>query len=265
MKIETRGAVVRFGTTTALSGVDVTVDGGELVGFIGPNGSGKTTLLRVLAGLLSPDSGSTFLSGRPSTTIERGEFARSVSYLQQGAEVHWPITIESLVGLGRLPHRRAFRGPTERDRQAIENALTATDTHLLRQRTVNQVSGGERMRALLARALAVEAPMLLADEPVAALDPLHQLQVMDLLRAKVAAGGGVVVVLHDLSLAARYCDRLVLMSKGAVLAEGRPSQVLSDDNVAQAFGVRVVRGMHEGVPIITPWKPLDGENHASAN
>jgi iron complex transport system ATP-binding protein len=264
MKIETRTAVVRFGATTALNGVDVSVDGGELVGFIGPNGSGKTTLLRVLAGLLTPDSGSAFLAGQPSASIDKSEFARSVSYLQQGAEVHWPITIESLVGLGRLPHRRAFRGPTDQDRQAVERALMATDTHLLRRRTVNQVSGGERMRALLARALAVEAPMLLADEPVAALDPLHQLQVMDLLRAKVAAGGGVVVVLHDLSLAARYCDRLVLMSKGAVLADGRPADVLSDDNVATAFGVEVARGSHEGVPIITPWKPLTGEDHANA-
>jgi len=265
MKVEAKAAVVRFGATTALNGVDVSVDGGELVGFIGPNGSGKTTLLRVLAGLLSPDSGQTFLAGRPSAAIDKAEFARSVSYLQQGAEVHWPITIESLVGLGRLPHRRAFRGPSDRDRQAIESALMATDTLMLRYRTVNQVSGGERMRALLARALAVEAPMLLADEPVAALDPLHQLQVMDLLRAKVAAGGGVVVVLHDLSLAARYCDRLVLLSKGAVLADGHPAAVLSDDNVAKAFGVKVARGAHEGVPIITPWKPLNGDDHASAN
>jgi iron complex transport system ATP-binding protein len=256
MKIEAKDIVVRFGDTTALNGVDVAVGGGELVGFIGPNGSGKTTLLRVLAGLLSPDSGSVFLSGRPSATIETSELAQSISYLQQGAEVHWPVTVESLVGLGRLPHRRPFRGPTNRDQRAIEDAMIATDTLMLRRRTVNHVSGGERMRVLLARALAVEAPMLLADEPVAALDPLHQLQVMDLLRAKVAAGGGVVVVLHDLSLAARYCNRLVLLSKGTVLADGHPAEVLSDDNVADAFSVKVARGVHDGVSIITPWMPL---------
>ena len=120
---------------------------------------------------------------------------------------------------------------------------------------MNQISGGERMRVLLARALAVEAPMLLADEPVAALDPLHQLQVMDLLRQKAASGGGVVVVLHDLALAARFCDRLVLLDERQGARGGRTRAVLTDANVAAAFGVDVVRGEHDGASYVLPWSP----------
>jgi iron complex transport system ATP-binding protein len=125
---------------------------------------------------------------------------------------------------------------------------------------MSQISGGERMRVLLARALAVEAPMLLADEPVAALDPLHQLQVMDLLRSRTAGGGGVVVVLHDLALAARFCDRLVLLHAGKVLASGEPRVVLSDANIAAAFGVEVVRGERDGTGYVLPWSPAKGSN-----
>ena len=136
--------------------------------------------------------------------------------------------------------------------------MAAADVAPLRERTMNQISGGERMRVLLARALAVEAPMLLADEPVAALDPLHQLQVMDLLRQKAASGGGVVVVLHDLALAARFCDRLVLLDRGRVLASGDPGAVLTDANIAAAFGVDVVRGEHDGAGFVLPWSPSKG-------
>ena len=120
---------------------------------------------------------------------------------------------------------------------------------------MEQVSGGERVRILLARALAVDASILLADEPIAALDPLHQLQVMDLLQTTAHAGRGVVVVLHDLALAARFCDRLILLAHGRILAEGPPARVLSDSHLAQAYGVEVVRGEHDGIPFLLPWKP----------
>jgi iron complex transport system ATP-binding protein len=163
------------------------------------------------------------------------------------------MRVEALVGLGRLPHRKQFGRLSTVDHVAIDRAMQAADVHTLRQRTMSNLSGGERMRVLLARALAVEGELLLADEPVAALDPLHQLEVMELLRRKTAAGGGVVVVLHDLSLAARYCDRLVLLSNGRVLAAGLPADVLTDENLAAAFGVNVIRGERDGVPFVLPW------------
>jgi iron complex transport system ATP-binding protein len=255
MRIEAENICVRLGRVDALRGVDFVADAGEIVGLIGPNGSGKTTLLRALANLRAADGGHVRYSGRSAAAVGAGELSRQIAYLAQSGEVHWPMRVEALVALGRLPHRRRFQRSAAADREAIERALLAADIVALRDRTMNQISGGERMRALIARALAVEAPMLLADEPVAALDPLHQLQVMQLLRTKAASGGGVVVVLHDLALAARFCDRLVLLNGGKVLAAGEPASVLTDANVAAAFGVDVVRGAHEGATYVLPWSP----------
>jgi iron complex transport system ATP-binding protein len=253
MEIEAKNIAVRFGRTQVLQGVDFAVRAGEMVGLIGPNGSGKTSLLRILAGLRVPEAGTVRYGGQTAAEIGRRELARQVAYLAQGGNVHWQMRVETLVGLGRLPYRRPFQGPDSVDRDAIERALAAADVVQFRARTMGEVSGGERMRILLARALAVEAGMLLADEPIAALDPLHQLQVMTLLRATARQGRGVIVVLHDLALAARFCDRLVLLAHGGILAEGSPVQVLTDDDVADAYGVEVVRGEHNGEPFLLPW------------
>jgi iron complex transport system ATP-binding protein len=149
-----------------------------------------------------------------------------------------------------------LQGYDRADREATARAMAAADVVGFRDRAMGEMSGGERMRVLLARALAVEAAMLLADEPIAALDPLHQLQVMTLLRATAHAGRGVMVVLHDLALAARFCDRLVLLAGGGILAEGAPMHVLTDANVAQAYGVEVARGERDGVPFLLPWAQL---------
>jgi iron complex transport system ATP-binding protein len=255
MQIEARGVVVRFGATSLLEGVDLAVRGGEMVGLVGPNGSGKTTLLRILANLRAPEGGGVLYDGRTAAELGARELARRVAYLAQGGTVHWPMRVEALVALGRLPHRRQFRGSDAADRRAIEQAMEATGVAALRKRTMEQVSGGERMRILLARALAVEASVLLADEPILALDPLHQLQVMELLRAAARDGRGVVVVLHDLALAARFCDRLMLLAERRMLAEGPPSRVLTDDYIGRAYGVAVVRGERDGVPFVLPWSP----------
>ena len=139
--------------------------------------------------------------------------------------------------------------------RARSRALVAADVIQFRGRTKRGVSGGERMRILLARALAVEGDLLLADEPTAALDPLHQLQVMQLLRATLQQGRGVIVVLHDLALAVRFCDRLVLLAAGGVLVEGTPAEALTDDHIRRAYGVEVVRGERDGMPFVLPWVP----------
>jgi iron complex transport system ATP-binding protein len=255
--IEAKNIAVRFGRTTLLQGVDFALRAGEMVGLIGPNGSGKTTLLRILANLRGPDGGSVRYAGRTATEIGARALSRQIAYLAQGGDVHWPMRVDTLVALGRLPHRRPFRGFDAADRDAIERAMAAADIASLRMRTMGEVSGGERMRILLARALAVEAELLLADEPIAALDPLHQLQVMGLLQLAARQGRGIIVVLHDLALAARFCDRLVLLAHGGVLVEGPPRQVLTDRHLAHAYGVDVIRGEHDGVPFLLPWVPSD--------
>jgi iron complex transport system ATP-binding protein len=253
--IEARDIAVRFGRTALLADVDFAVGAGELVGLIGPNGSGKTTLLRILANLRDADGGTVRYAGQTADEIGARNLSRQVAYLAQNGAAHWPMQAETLIGLGRLPHRRPFGGVSHADRDAIERAMAVTDVVALRARTMGEVSAGERMRIMLARALAVEADILLTDEPVAALDPLHQLQVMELLRATARQGRGVVVVLHDLALAARFCDRLVLLAQGGALAKGSPAQVLTDHNLARAYGVEVIRGERDGVPFLLPWSP----------
>jgi iron complex transport system ATP-binding protein len=257
MDIEAKDVTARFGRVTILEAVNVTIRPGQMIGLIGPNGSGKTTLLRVLAGLRSAEGGLVLFNGRSVKQIGLRELAWKIAYLAQSANVHWHMQVESVIELGRLPHRRVLHGLTAADREAVERAIAACDVAAFRTRTMNEVSGGERLRILLARALAVDADLLLADEPIAALDPRHQLQVMELLQQTARQGRGVVVVLHDLALAGRYCDRLVLLADRGIVADGAPSEVLTDVNIARAYGVAVVRGEHCGVPYLLPWHPSD--------
>ncbi len=262
--LQAAGIEVRIGDKTILGGIDAAVAAGELVGLIGPNGAGKTTLLRVLANLIPPTAGIARCDGRALGEYSSAEFARRVAYLAQGHTAHWPMSVEKLVRLGRLPHHRGWRGPGPDDDAIVEQAMAATDVVHLRGRTVGTLSGGERVRVMLARALAVEAPTLLVDEPVAALDPYHQLQVMEVLRATAHRGTAVVAVLHDLTLAARFCDRLLLLGHGRVLVEGNPADVLTGPNLAQAFHVTTLRGRHEGQDYVVPWsRRLPGEPDGS--
>jgi iron complex transport system ATP-binding protein len=254
MDIEARDVTARFGRVTILEAANVTIRPGQMIGLIGPNGSGKTTLLRMLAGLRAAEGGLVLYNGRSIKEIGLGELARNIAYLAQSANVHWHMQVESVIELGRLPHRRVLHGLTAADREAVERAIRACDVAAFRTRTMSEVSGGERLRILLARALAVDAGLLLADEPIAALDPLHQLQVMELLQQTARQGRGVVVVLHDLALAGRYCDRLVLIADRHIVADGAPSEVLTDVNIERAYGVAVVRGEHCGTPYLLPWK-----------
>jgi iron complex transport system ATP-binding protein len=257
MNIEAKDVTARFGRATILEAVSVTIRPGQMIGLIGPNGSGKTTLLRMLAGLRAAEGGLVLYNGRSVKQIGLRELARNIAYLAQSANVHWHMQVESVIELGRLPHRRALHGLTPTDREAVERAIAACDVAAFRTRTMSEVSGGERLRILLARALAVDAELLLADEPIAALDPRHQLEVMELLQQTARHGRGVVVVLHDLALAGRFCDRLVLLADRGIVADGAPGEVLTDVNIARAYGVAVVRGEHGGVPFLLPWQAAD--------
>jgi iron complex transport system ATP-binding protein len=253
MRIEARDIALSLNGTAILRGIDLTLEAGQMVGLIGPNGAGKTTLLRVLASLRPPDRGSILYNGATAAQIGHRAFARQLAYLAQGASVHWPLTVERLVGLGRLPYRRLWGNGTADDERAIAEALRVTETEAFRQRTLATLSGGERTRVLLARALAVEAVVLLADEPIAALDPYHQLHVMELLQETARQGTTVVVVLHDLTLAARFCARLVLLDAGRVVADGAPETVLSAVNLARVYRVTVLHGTYDRERYVLPW------------
>ncbi|HEY0293314.1 MAG TPA: ABC transporter ATP-binding protein, partial [Hansschlegelia sp.] len=241
MEIAVENLTVRLGGVPRVDRVSLTLKPGKLVGLIGPNGAGKTTLFRALAGLREHDDGVVRYDGRPLAEIGRRTLARRLAYLEQTSEAHWPLRADHVVALGRLPHRRFGRAALPGDAEAVDRALRVADAEGVRERPMHALSGGERARVLLARAFAVESEWLLADEPVAALDPAHQLGVMERLHEATRRGMGVVVVLHDLTLASRFCDRLVLMAGGRVIGDGAPADVLTDAAAATAYGVTLAR------------------------
>ncbi|MCC3306180.1 ABC transporter ATP-binding protein [Sneathiella sp. HT1-7] len=241
-----------FGQRKVLEEITLNISNGEIVGLIGPNGSGKTTLLRCIAGLLDPDKGDIYIDGRPRHQVDPEILARSLSYLPQSGEIHWDVTVQALVALGRLPHQGRWRALTDVDRQAVTRAMEACDILEFRHRPVEQLSGGERSRVLLARAMAGEPDVLLADEPISGLDPGHAIDVMDRLSHLAHSGKSVVVVMHDLTLAARYCDRLVLLHDTVIAAEGAAKDVLTADNLARCYGIRAFHGLAEKGLVIVP-------------
>jgi iron complex transport system ATP-binding protein len=254
--IRTDNLTIRLNRRTVLEQVDIVFEPGQLIGVIGPNGAGKSTLVRAMLGLL-PYAGRIAIDGTEATSLSRSALARKIAYLPQGQTLHWPLTVERLVGLGRLPHLAPMSRVSDADQVAIAHAMKTADVLGLRDRIATELSGGERARVLLARALAVEAPALIADEPLAALDPRHQIEVMELLRNEARAGGLVVAVLHDLTMAARYCDRLLLLDAGRVAAEGAPLEVLSPERLAAVYGIAARIDRDELQPLIVPLQRSD--------
>ena len=253
MKLEARNVSVAINGAHIVNTASLSVSTGELVGLIGPNGAGKSTLLKAMLGLRPRDAGDVLLDGADFLVQPPARRARNVAFLPQERHVEWRLPSHDIVMLGRYPHRDRFGGPTEEDRAAVTRALDAVDGHALTDRPISVLSGGERTRILLARALAVEAPLLLADEPITALDPYHQLHVMEILRARARAGAGILAVIHDLSLAARCMDRLVLMHAGRIIAEGPPSEILTETNLASTYRVEALSGTNAGERFVLPW------------
>ncbi|MEM7690250.1 MAG: ABC transporter ATP-binding protein [Pseudomonadota bacterium] len=210
---------------------------GEITAICGPNGAGKSSLLMALAGLLPPAAGEAGLDEAPLAALPAQERARAIGYLPQGSDIAWDVSVESLVALGRHAHGDAGGAPPSPGTEAIRRALAATHIADLSQRRVSQLSGGEKARALLARVLAGEPEWILADEPLAALDLAHQLNLIAHFRACAAAGQGVVIVLHDLSLAMNHADRVLVLKEGALIADGPPDDALSPGNIETGWGV----------------------------
>lgn len=230
---------VRLGGATVLHSVSLSVAPGEFVGMAGPNGAGKTTFLRTAANLVTPAGGSVHIAGKSHAELGRQGMARTLAYLPHGAPCHWPMPVRRLVSLGRLPHRPAWQRLSTDDEAAVDAAMERAGVAAFAARRVDELSAGERARVMIARALAQEPKLLLADEPTVALDPYHQLRVLELLRAIADAGGAVLAVFHDLALATRFCTRLALIRAGRLLADGQPTAVLSADNVRAAYGVEI--------------------------
>jgi iron complex transport system ATP-binding protein len=223
-----------------LDGIDAHFAPGQVTAVLGPNGSGKTTLLRTLAGLLTPAQGRATLDGADIGTLDPRERARRIGYLPQSGAVHWNIRAGELVMLGRHPHRRPFAGPSPGDYEAVMDAMAATGTTEFADRPATELSGGERARVLLARVLAGAPEWLLVDEPLASLDPAHQIDMLDQFRTLAAGGMGVVLVLHDLVHAARVADRVLLLAEGRCVAAGEAAVVLAPQPLRAAFGVEIL-------------------------
>jgi iron complex transport system ATP-binding protein len=227
----------------------------EVVALVGPNGSGKSTLLRALARVLSPRHGVVYLEGKSMREWPTREIARRLALLPQGPTLAADLTVEELVRLGRSPHQGVFGLPTRRDEEAVQRAITETGIEALCGRRVSELSGGERQRVWVAMALAQEPQVLLLDEPTTFLDLNHQLEVLDLLRyLNQERGLTVVMVLHDLNQAARYCGRIVVLREGEVYADGRPLEVLTPQTLRNVFGINahVMQAPEGGGLIIVP-------------
>jgi len=251
-----QGLNVKLAGRAVLNDISLSLSPGHLVALVGPNGAGKTTLLRALAGLL-PSDGAIHVGGEALSSLALRERARRFAYLPQGHVVHWPLPARDIVALGRYPH-----GATDparlspKDSEAVLRAMQATDVVEFADRRVTELSGGERSRVALARVLAVEAPVILADEPTASLDPRHQFDVVKSLRAAADRGVLVIVVTHDIGLAARFADTVLVLREGRMVAQGAPAAALSEQVMTDVFRISTYRAEFERAAVIVPWAEI---------
>lgn len=239
MELSIHGLGVTLSGRTVLDGVSAVLRPGRVTAILGPNGAGKSTLIKAVAALIVPTTGSVRLGDRDVAALAPRERARCIGYLPQDARVQWNITVADVVALGRAPHRAPFAGPDAQDAEAVARAMVATETTHLADRPINELSGGERARVLLARVLAGEPDWLLADEPLAGLDPRHQFDILDRLGEVARQGSGIAIVLHDLLHAGRVADDVLLLHQGRVLASGEAGAVLTPENLRTAFEIEV--------------------------
>jgi iron complex transport system ATP-binding protein len=251
-----QGVSVTLAGRMVLKDISLALSPGHLVALVGPNGAGKTTLLRALAGLV-PATGAIDVGGEALSSLRLSQRARRFAYLPQGHLVHWPLPARDIVALGRYPHGATDPARlTPDDAEAVLRAMRATDVVELGERRVTELSGGERSRVALARVFAVEAPVILADEPTSSLDPRHQIDVMKTLRAAADQGTLVMVVTHDLGLAARFADIILVLSDGRLVSQGAPAEALSEQVMADVFRISAYRAEYQREAVIVPWAEM---------
>jgi iron complex transport system ATP-binding protein len=251
-----QGLGVTLAGRAVLNGISLSLTSGHLVALVGPNGAGKTTLLRALAGLV-PSDGAIHVGGDALASLPLRERARRFGYLAQGHIVHWPLPARDIVALGRYPHGATDPSRlTPRDSEAVLRAMQVADVVAFSERRVTELSGGERSRVALARVFAVEAPVILADEPTSSLDPRHQIDVMKSLRGAADKGTLVIVVTHDLGLAARFADQMLVLSDGRLVSHGAPAEALSEQVMADVFRISAYRAEYQREAVIVPWAEI---------
>lgn len=234
-----------YGNLNILNDITFNTERGECVGIIGPNGSGKSTLLKTISKILSPASGSVILCGKDISGLSNKDLAKDMAVVPQDTGVDFEFSCHEIVMMGRNPHLKRFEFEGKRDYDIVKNAMELTGTWKFKDRPISQLSGGERQRVIIARALAQEPSVLLLDEPVSHLDINHQIEVLDLVqKLKEEKGLVIVIVIHDLNLAARYCDRLILLHDKGIMKTGTPEEVITRDNIKQAFNANVLVRRH---------------------
>ena len=256
--LEARNVGFAYQDRPVLADVSFSIAAREVVGLVGPNGSGKSTLLRLALGLLAADRGELRLVDRPVADLSRKALARRAAFVPQDTVMEIAFTVRDVVAMGRHPHLGRFQPETEADAEAIRWALAATGTQALAGRTLQELSGGERQRVILARALAQQATVLLLDEPTANLDVAHQLEMLMLVRSVVEEERCALIAIHDLALAARFCDRIIMLSEGSVVALGTPHEVVTEARLARYFRIhsRVRWDPELGGLLVLPRAPL---------
>ena len=256
MRFETTDLVIKYPgqNRPALNGVNMSAPSGNFYAVLGPNGSGKSTLMKGLLGIAKADQGRVLIAERNVSNWDRKALARVVGVVSQSETVSFPITVREMVGMGRYPHLGPLEGESSKDQVAVHEALEVCDvTHLI-NRDLSTLSGGELQRVRIARALAQEPMALILDEPTSSLDIKHEMEILELLKQSVASGLTVILTTHGLDLAARFSDRMLLLSEGQVAVEGTPDEVVNEEALAEVYGwpVKVEWEATTGSPRVTP-------------
>jgi iron complex transport system ATP-binding protein len=232
-----RDLSVSFQNHQILKNISFTANAGEFIGLIGPNGAGKTTLLRAIMNFIASD-GAMMIDDCSIQTMSHRQRAKQIAYLAQERDIIWPVSVETVVRLGRELQRSAFASLSQTDLDMISQAMAQMDVSQFAKQPATQLSGGEKARVLIARLLAQNTPLILADEPVAGLDPAHQLNLMRCFEKLAMQGKTIIASLHDLSLSAQYCTRLILLQKGEIIADGKPEDVLITENLSRVYNIK---------------------------
>ena len=241
--IEVKNLSIGYGNKSVLQDVNAKINKGEIVGIIGCNGAGKSTLLKTIRGLLPKQSGEILYFGRKLESFSEKELAREVAYLQQNVEVGFGYTGKDIVLAGRYPYMKWWKGESISDEELALKCMEYTGTKELAERPVNEVSGGQKQRILLAKVLAQQTPILFLDEPTTGLDMVYQEEIFRFSQALAEMGKTILMVVHELNLAAKYCSRIILLGEGTVIADGRPDNVFTEKILSKAYNapVRVIR------------------------
>lgn len=256
MLIDAQDLNLVIGDKNIVENASVRIPEGRIVGLIGPNGAGKTSLLKMLANVQTASSGHYYFAGKAIEQYPEKTLAREIGYLAQDATAHWPLRVQKLIELGRLPWQGYGKKLGKSDRQTIDHACDITEVRHLLDRVATTLSGGEKTRVFLARLFAAEPRVIFADEPIAALDPYHQLHVMEILQQHARNGGTVLVVMHDINMASRFCDELILINHGKILKTGTISDLLADNLLADTYGIELKMFCDGDAYSIVPWQRI---------